>query len=238
MKHDITEDLEKIREHFDALIGSAETDESVKEELCSMREKLSTTLGQNLSANIKTFGSVYLCEDMDLFYVRGFKGEYKPIVDCGRELRKKPLDVSNEKNLIGYNGKRFFLSDTAIGYELKWLPIGDMLVCDRNILVGISWETLSNKGFVSGEKEITIDDKQYRIFLPKDHIWDAFVKMYKGEIDIHDENIGSWCENSDEKHPEIKHVRGGMNENMASYIGEIGAKRSPYIGWRPVLKQL
>ncbi|WP_224796080.1 glycoside hydrolase family 78 protein [Bacillus pseudomycoides] len=63
--------------------------------------------------------------------------------------------------------------------HLYWHKIKDgtkiLLVCDRNILVGVSWDDLNSDNRVLG-KTITIDGRQYKLRLldPKNE-WDHFV---------------------------------------------------------------
>ena len=49
--------------------------------------------------------------------------------------------------------------------QLQWRKIQDgsktLLICDRNILVSVSWDDLNSQGYVSG-KEITIDGARYK----------------------------------------------------------------------------
>ncbi len=51
-----------------------------------------------------------------------------------------------------------------INKKLKWVKIKDgnktLLICDRNILNNISWDTLNETGYVDGTK-ITIDGNDY-----------------------------------------------------------------------------
>jgi hypothetical protein len=49
--------------------------------------------------------------------------------------------------------------------KLQWVKIVDgdktLLICDRVILVSVSWDDLNGQGYISG-KEITIDGARYK----------------------------------------------------------------------------
>ena len=95
------------------------------------------------------------------------------------------------------------MSDYSIGNtppaeanQLQWIKIVDgsktLLICDRNILVNVSWDDLNGVGWVKGKK-ITIDGAEYNLRLmtggsncrsgsdyysggtPTNNEWDRFV---------------------------------------------------------------
>ena len=59
-------------------------------------------------------------------------------------------------------------TDNDDAYKLQWIEVNDkgkkLLICDRNIMTTVSWDSLNTQGFVNG-KEITIDGQKYKIRL-------------------------------------------------------------------------
>lgn len=63
-------------------------------------------------------------------------------------------------------------SDTSDDYKLQWVEVNDgsekILICDRNIMSGVTWNRLNTLGFASKKgsgKNITIDGQQYELFM-------------------------------------------------------------------------
>ncbi|MBD5640321.1 hypothetical protein HYI18_17310, partial [Clostridium botulinum] len=83
---------------------------------------------------------------------------------------KYPGSLSNRGNgdILTFSGaiKDWIIGDTSSddNKKLKWIKIKDgnktLLICDRNILSNISWDTLNKAGYVDGTK-ITIDGQEY-----------------------------------------------------------------------------
>ena len=87
-------------------------------------------------------------------------------------------------------------TDSDDDYKLQWIEVNDkgkkLLICDRNIMTKVSWDSLNAQGFVNG-KEIIIDGQKYKIRLlsggssvrnsgdlysggsPKDNEWDRII---------------------------------------------------------------
>lgn len=59
-------------------------------------------------------------------------------------------------------------TDNYEEYQIQWVEVNDngkkLLVCDRNMLVGVSWDDLNKQGLIEG-KIITIDNNKYKIKL-------------------------------------------------------------------------
>ncbi|WP_434303952.1 hypothetical protein [Clostridium botulinum] len=115
---------------------------------------------------------------------------------------KYPGSLSNrgKGDILTFSGaiKDWIIGDTSSddNKKLKWVKIKDgnktLLICDRNILNNISWDTLNETGYVDGTK-ITIDGNDYLCRLltggnnyrsgtdeysggtPTDNEWDRFI---------------------------------------------------------------
>lgn len=150
-------------------------------------------------------------------------------------------------DILGYNGTDFEIGDTVAGKEITWLKLGDLWVCDRNILQGVSWETLNEKGLVFG-KEVEIDGERYklRILTGSDgndygegcnNEWDRLMDEYNEDNDLlHFDNMYSWCQETDCDYSTDRSIRGyssarGCNRSGATYA-------CTYVGWRPALEKL
>lgn len=149
--------------------------------------------------------------------------------------------------ILGYNGTDFGIGDTVPGKELTWLKLGDIWVCDRNILQGISWETLNEKGFVFGKK-IEIDNEKYilRILTGSDgkdygegcgNEWDHLTDEYDEDNDIlHFDNMYSWCQEAYCDDASYRSIRGCNSARNYNYNNATNADTN--FGWRPVLEKL
>lgn len=158
-------------------------DKQIKEELTKIYEQIGALLSTDESDKIKKFGTLQ-------------------ILGAAVPAPEKPY---RKGDVLGYNGTDFDIGDTVTGKEITWLKLGDIWVCDRNILQGISWETLNKKGFVFG-KEIEIDNEKYtlRILTGSDgedygkgcgNEWDHLADEYDEDNDIlHFDNMYSWCQ--------------------------------------------
>lgn len=158
-------------------------DKQIKEELTKIYEQIGALLSTDESDKIKKFGTLQ-------------------ILGAAVPAPEKPY---RKGDVLGYNGTDFGIGDTVPGKEITWLKLGDIWVCDRNILQGISWETLNKKGFVFG-KEIEIDNEKYtlRILTGSDgedygkgcgNEWDHLADEYDEDNDIlHFDNMYSWCQ--------------------------------------------
>lgn len=150
-------------------------------------------------------------------------------------------------DVLGYNGTNFEIGDTVAGKEITWLKLGDIWVCDRNILQGISWETLNEKGLVFG-KEVEIDGEKYKMRLLTgsdgndygegcDNEWDRLMSEYNEDNEIlHFDDMYSWCQETDCDYSSYRSIRG---YDSARYYGNLSATNThTYVGWRPALEKL
>ena len=200
-------------------------DKQIKEELTKIYEQIGALLSTDESDKIKKFGTMR-------------------ILGAAVPAPKKPYCKGD---VLGYNGTDFGIGDTVPGKEITWLKLGDIWVCDRNILQDISWETLNKKGFVFG-KEIEIDNEKYtlRILTGSDgedygkgcgNEWDHLTDEYDEDNDIlHFYNMYSWCQETYYNNASDRSIR-GYNSGRSCNCGST-AITDEIIGWRPVLEKL
>ena len=130
---------------------------------------------------------------------------------------------------------------------LKFIHKGKtLLVSDRCIKNEISWNDLSERKLIFGNKIIEIDSIKYRIKLLTSHEWDNLIVKYTSEDrDSHWKDIRTWCQNI----YSINHlkryystalatrvVRGYFTVSCFSY--NTSSSTSSYYGWRPILEVL
>ena len=152
-------------------------------------------------------------------------------------------------DMIGYNGTDFEIGDTVEGKELTWLKVGGLWVCDRNILMGISWDTLNKKGYVFG-KEITIDGKKFKLRCLTgsdgsrgscrkgcNNEWDRFMDEYGENNDLtHYDDMYTWCQESDCDYSDYRLLRGYASAR--NYNSDFATSSSTSFAFRPVLEDL
>lgn len=120
-----------------------------------------------ITGEIRNFGTVYL----------------------DNEKQKKPIDFLEFKDIPEYQGQKIEIRDTEKTDEnkLSWVEINDngkkLLVCDRNILKGISWNELNEQNLIFG-KVVIIENKKYILRILsgynekkncKDNEWDKYI---------------------------------------------------------------
>ena len=161
-------------------------DKRITEELKKIYEQIGALLSAEESGKVKKFGTMR-------------------ILGAAVQAPEKPY---YKGDVLGYNGTNFGIGDTVAGKEITWLKLGDLWVCDRNILQGVSWETLNEKGLVFG-KEVEIDGEKYklRILTGSDgndygegynNEWDRLMDEYNEDNDLlHYDNMYSWCQETD-----------------------------------------
>ena len=198
-------------------------DKKIKEELGKICKQIEALLGEE--EKVKKFGTLQ-------------------ILGAAVPAPEKPY---YKGDVLGYNGTDFSIGDTVPGKELTWLKLGDIWVCDRNILQGISWETLNEKGFVFG-KEIEIDNEKYtlRILTGSDgkdcgegcgNEWDHLMDEYDEDNDIlHFDDMYSWCQETHYNYASNRSLRGCDSARACSCDGVTYTGTD--IGWRPVLEKL
>ena len=200
-------------------------DKQIKEELKKIYEQIGELLNAEENDKVKKFGTLR-------------------ILGAAVPAPQKPY---YKGDILGYNGTDFEIGDTVAGKEITWLKLGDLLVCDRNILQGVSWETLNEKGLVFG-KEVEIDGDKYklRILTGSDgndygegcnNEWDRLMDEYNEDNDLlHYDNMYSWCQETDCDYASYRSIRG---YGSAHYYNNNGATNSdPDVGWRPALEKL
>lgn len=152
-------------------------------------------------------------------------------------------------DVIGYNGTEFEIGDTVEGKELTWLKVGDIWVCDRNILAGVSWDTLNEKGYVFG-KEITIDGNRFKVRCLTgsdgsrgsyrkgcNNEWDRFMDEYGENNDLtHYEDMYTWCQESDCDYSDYRSLRGYASARNYYYDGAASTITS--FAFRPAIEDL
>lgn len=198
-------------------------DKKIKEELGKICKQIEALLGEE--EKVKKFGTLQ-------------------ILGAAVPAPEKPY---YKGDVLGYNGTNFEIGDTVAGKEITWLKLGDLWVCDRNILQGVSWETLNEKGLVFG-KEVEIDGEKYklRILTGSDgndygegcnNEWDRLMDEYNEDNNLlHYDNMYSWCQETDCDYSSSRSVRGygsarGCNDHNAT-------STSASLGWRPALEKL
>lgn len=200
-------------------------DKQIKEELKKIHEQIGALLSAEESDKVKKFGTLR-------------------ILGAAVPAPEKPY---YKGDVLGYNGTNFEIGDTVAGKEITWLKLGDIWVCDRNILQGISWEALNEKGLVFG-KEVEIDGEKYKMRLltgsdgndygeGSDNEWDRLMGEYNEDNEIlHFDDMYSWCQETDCDYSSGRSVRGCYAARY--YSSPTSSFTNTSIGWRPVLEKL
>ena len=158
----------------------------------------------------------------------------------------EPEKPFNNGDTIGYNGTDFEIGDTVEGKELTWLKLGNLWVCDRNILMGVSWDTLNAKGYVFG-REITIDGHRFKVRCLTgsedtygdgcDNEWDRFMDEYNEDNDLtHYKDMYTICQETDCDYSDCRSTRG--YSSARNYYYSFATNTSTYLAFRPVLEDL
>lgn len=198
---------------------------SIKEELEKIYKQIGELLNTEENNKIKKFGTLRI---------------------LGAEV-PTPQKPYYKGDILGYNGTDFEIGDTVAGKEITWLKLGDLLVCDRNILQGVSWETLNEKGLVFG-KEVEIDGDKYKLRILTgsngndygegcNNEWDRLMDEYNEDNDLlHYDNMYSWCQETDCDYASTRSIRGYYSARY--YNGNNAANATTIVGWRPALEKL
>ena len=160
---------------------------------------------------------------------------------------------------FGCNSPDIKIVNTKPGKAIRWLPLDrdrfhlpkdkDIYICDRNILIGVSWDTLKDAGYVDGVRK-TVDGKRciIRMMTGSDgsyekygagghNEWDMMMDQYYENDDItHWSNMYSWCQEVYYSNSGYRSIRGRSSaRNCTDHTAD-----STYdnIGWRPVLEVL
>ena len=115
---------------------------------------------------------------------------------CLNGIKQKcPSDLVNYDDVHEYMGEKIEIknSDKSDKNKLSWVEINDnnkkFLICDRNVLKGISWDELNNQNLVFG-KVVIIEGQKYILRLLKggnkknddvDNEWNRYI--------VNDDNI-------------------------------------------------
>lgn len=135
--------------------------------------------------------------------------------------------------------------DTVPGTEISWVDTGDLLVSDRCICIGLSWESLNKAGYISGTR-VWIDNAPYicHCLMGGGHKgekneWDDLLRKYGDSDDLwHWHGNPFWCQETPPDYGMLgaRVVRGGKAPDEWSTRGwnlEIWN-----IGFRPVLERI
>lgn len=148
-------------------------------------------------------------------------------------------------------------SDNDDNYKINWIKVtigkNNLLIADRNILVGISWDTLNAQGLITG-KDVIINGHNYKLRVltggsnfsnrdsggtPTTNEWDKIIANNTNKTNL--TNIAwnwqtclSWNQERYSPDTTASIARGGSSvihiDNIRSSSSEIG------LGWRPVLE--
>lgn len=138
---------------------------------------------------------------------------------------------------------QFTIGDTVPGKELRWIQDGNILVANRVICTGISWDNLNQRGFVFGVP-VCIDGKRYLCRCLKvgtrvdvSNEWDDLLRKYgQDNATWHWKGQYFWGQEIPEEYHGLRSCRGGGTAFGWSFGGEEAT--SGNVGWRPVLEPL
>ena len=130
---------------------------------------------------------------------------------------------------------------------LKFIHKGKtLLVSDRCIKNEISWNDLSERKLVFGNKTIEVDNIKYKIRLLTSHEWNNLIVKYVPEdSDSHWKNIWTWCQNI----YSINHLKRYYSDDLTgrvlrgnNTVSNFNDNPSSTVytsnGWRPILEVL
>ena len=137
----------------------------------------------------------------------------------------------------------FAIGDTVPGKELGWIQDGSILVADRTICLGVTWDDLNERGLIFGVP-VSIDGKRYlcrcfkvgsKVDAPNE--WNDLLRKFGHSNAIwHWKGHFFWGQESPEGHHGLRVCRGGNDPFGWTFGGE--AAESGNCGWRPVLEPL
>ena len=165
-----------------------------------------------------------------------------------------PTNPIDGGNCVSANTSNFTVGNTVAGKELQWIEWTKadgtkLLVCDRGLIVNISWNNINAAGFITG-KEITIDGQKYKMRSLTgsngssgsygagcNNEWDQFLDAV-GETDslVHWNKMYSWCQDVWYSNSGCRSIRG---YNSARNCGSNYATSTfASIAFRPALEIL
>lgn len=133
------------------------------------------------------------------------------------------------------------IGPTKKGRAIQWILANGMLIADRCILTGISWDELEANDLIFGNKKILLDDFAYQVRLLK-------VGRYEGEPNEWDDALGDVADESNavwrwkyqgfwgQERDRLRTQRITRGYTSSRYYAICESRtKSPRIGWRPVL---
>lgn len=162
------------------------------------------------------------------------------------EKQKRPKDFIEFKDIPEYKGQKIKINDTDKNeeYMLTWVEVNDdnkkLLICDRNILKGMSWNELNDQNLIFG-KVVIIEGKKYILRLLtgysekknyKANEWDKYI-VNTDKIDSLP--ICKECDmsNSTKQQDEKQKLNGDSNKlwnwyNFSSFTQSEGLRREKF----------
>ena len=165
-----------------------------------------------------------------------------------------PTNPIDGGNCVSANTSNFTVGNTVAGKELQWIEWTKadgtkMLVCDRGLIVNISWNSINAAGFITG-KEITIDGQKYKMRSLTgsngasgtygagcNNEWDQLLDAVGESNDlIHWNKMYSWCQEVWTSNSACRSVRGYYSAR--NYDGYGATNTNPSFAFRPALEIL
>lgn len=166
----------------------------------------------------------------------------------------KPSNPVDGGNCVSYNGTAISIENTESGKVLQWIELNKsdgtkLLVCDRCLVVSISWNNLNSAGLIFG-KEVIIDGKKYKLRSLTgstgasgtngagcNNEWDNLIDAVGESNDItHWQNMYTWCQETYYNNTSNRSIRGYYSARLC---GDGNATLAyAYVGWRPALEVL
>ena len=166
----------------------------------------------------------------------------------------KPSNPVNGGNCVSYNGTAISIENTESGKALQWIELTKkdgtkLLICDRCLVVSVSWNNLNSAGLIFG-KEVTIDGKKYKLRSLTgstgasgtngagcNNEWDNLIDAVGESNDItHWQNMYTWCQDTNYSDASYRSIRGFDSARYYRY--NYAAGTDTHVGWRPVLEVL
>lgn len=165
-----------------------------------------------------------------------------------------PTNPIDGGNCVSVNTSNFTVGNTVSGKELQWIEWTKadgtkLLVCDRGLIVNISWNSINAAGFIAG-KEITIDGQKYKMRSLTgsngssgsngagcNNEWDQFLDAV-GEADslVHWNKMYSWCQDVWYNNSDYRSLRGYSSARSCDNYN--AANTITVIAFRPALEVL
>ena len=165
-----------------------------------------------------------------------------------------PTNPIDGGNCVSANTSNFTVGNTVAGKELQWIEWTKadgtkLLVCDRGLIVNISWNNINAAGFITG-KEITIDGQKYKMRSLTgsngssgsygagcNNEWDQFLDAVGESNDlIHWNKMYSWCQEVYSGNSDCRSVRGYGSARSCGYSGATSTRSG--LAFRPALEIL